>query len=377
MFNVFESKDKNNISNFLKDEKAIRIFSQISNLIELWDLNTLNNFINENLNYLNSNNWISNLKIIMENNWEKFYPILWSIFSISSKKKNYELANLFSETTKISEKLLKEIKKLKKENNLLKNTFSKKDEKILKQKETIEILETENNILQEESQYLRPNAKAYSEILKILIENNLSEKWKDSQEVITKIIKWNQISSKLIKWLEQQWIISIKTNWWYWLSPKVKIIMEELANNQRKKKNSIIETTEEIWKSNVIKSYSKIEEYTFQPIDEEEIKRIDKEKEIKQDKSKLIEDENSDIFAEITWEFLVKIDELKKSNKSKENKIKEIEENLNKKELELQKQAEEIEKLKRELEDIKKSSWWTTTPAHIMKKAHKSYKENK
>lgn len=362
-------KNKNNLNNILKNEKFINIFSKLDKLIKWQDWDNLRLFLDKNIDTLTSNEWISNLKILMEEKWDKYYHILWAIFSRSTRNKNYELASLFSETNETTDKLIQENKDLKTKNKTLKEIISKKDTKLSEQEKSIKVLDIENSMLQEENRYLRPNAKAYSDILKILIENNFMDKWENVQEIIEKIIKWNNISSKLIKWLEKEWIMLKLENWKFWLSPKTKIILNELNRNEKQsleRQKTISEEKEET-NNSIIKNKKghKINKYNFHQINKEE------------NNTEKYEDKNFDIIADITWEFLVEIDNLKKINKTKDTQIEEIKNNLNKKELELQKQYEEIEKLKQELANIKKNSWETTTPAHIMKKAHETYNKNK
>ena len=191
------------------------------------------------------------------------------------------------------------------------------------------------------------------------------------------------------KWLKKKWIISKKENGWHDLSPKTRIILDELNNAEEKSlskdldQNTQKEVFETFYNSPIVKYHEQVEK-VFIPgkweethkVEEYEFKPIEK-KENENDRPKLIEDENSEIFADITWEFLVVIDKLKWENKEKNKKIKKLETKLDKKDLELQKQSEEIERLKQELADRTKNSWGTTTPAHIMKKAHKTYNENK
>ncbi len=107
MLNIFKTADKE-ISEIVKNEKFSKLFSDIFKLIEINQSIQLEEYIGKNIDYLISNEWIINLKKLIDKNWTKYYPILWSIFFVSTTKKNYKLANLFLETTEISEKLLKE-----------------------------------------------------------------------------------------------------------------------------------------------------------------------------------------------------------------------------------------------------------------------------
>jgi len=347
MINIFNNS--NGITEILTDGKAINIFSTIQNFIETQNLEELNNYITKHIDYLNSNEWVSNLKKLMETDWEKYYPILWSIdrvFHISSKKTKDELAEVFFQTNKETKKLIKENEELKKEIEKLNKLFQQLNN-------DIKILTNENWVLTEENKYLRPVAEKYSKLLEILIESWLLDKWYTISETIIKIIELNKISQKLVNLLLEKWILIRVNNWWIKISPEAKIIMDAFKKAVEESLKWEIETevTRETWNSDIIDPSNpnhNIKKYQLPPFEE-------------------------------------------KTNKTKPTKkelgeLKELNEKLLKKDKELKKQAEEIERLKKELLEGKwsKTKEWDetekwkrkwTNPKHI-ETAIKTYTEN-
>jgi len=353
MINIFNSQDS--IAEILKNEKASNIFSTIQNFIKTQNLEELNNYITKNIDFLTSNKWINNIKKLIEKNWEQYYEILWSIFYISLKRKNYKLAEVFSQTNEITDKLIEK-------NKQLKQKTEEQEKQIQEKNNDIEILTNENWVLTEELKYLRPVAEKYSQILQILIENWLLNKWNSEIKALEEIIKWNKISQKLVNLLLERWILIRVNNWWIRISPEAKIIMNTLRKAEKESlekmdwKAEKQENTEETWTSKIIKSsdYHKIEEYQLPSFEKETNKTNSTKKEL--------------------------------------GELKELKEKLLEKDKELKKQTEEIKKLKELLEakwtktkkwkgkwkkKWQKDNWWNTIPEHIKRKAKKIYEEEK